>query len=104
GFRAQDCHRLLDREIGGLERRRQRRRVAGAAFPELQERSVASDAHANRLTRAGVLPDVDERVLGFLFGLLDRVLEPAMVLVAAVELLDEIDPLALAARDLIEVL
>src|SRR6185369_16327471 len=36
-------------------------------------------------------------------GLLDRFLKAAMVLVAAVELSDEVEPFPLAARDLIEV-
>ena len=52
---------------------------------------------------SGSAPDIDQRILGALLGLLDRFFEAAVMLVAAVELADEIEPLALAARDLIEV-
>jgi hypothetical protein len=51
-----------------------------------------------------ILAHVDQRIVGPLFRLLDRILEPAVVFVAAVELTDEIQPFPLAARNLIEVL
>jgi hypothetical protein len=70
----------------------------------LQERTVAADAHADALARLRIDADVDERIVGVLVRLLHRVLESAVVLVAAKELPDEIEPVALAARDLIEVL
>ena len=55
--------------------------------------------------RLGVDADVDQRIVGAsprpgLHGFF----EAAMMLVAAIELLDEVEPLALAARDLVEVL
>ena len=78
--------------------------LPGPPFPELEERSIASDADANRLAGIRIFADVDQRIVGALFRLLDRVLKAAMMLIATIELADEVEPLALAAGDLVEVL
>ncbi len=79
-----------------------------AVFPGPPSPSCRNGPKRPMRTRIGssesrIDADVDERVVGALLGLLDRVFEPAMVRVAAVELADEVEPFALAARDLIEV-
>src|SRR5207247_763313 len=74
-----------------------------SAVAHLKERPVPPDAHPDRFARVRVDADVDQRIVGALLGLLDRFLESAVVAIAAIELADEIEPLALAARDLIEI-
>src|SRR5262249_43543444 len=103
GLRANQRRRLVDAEIGRRQVRRQRRRLPRPAFALLQERAVAADAHADRFTRLGIDADVDERIVGALLRLLHGMLEPAVALVAAIELADEVEPFALAARDLVEI-
>ncbi len=104
GFRANERHRLLDAEIGRGLIRRQRCGFTRASFALLQERTVAADAHTDGFARLRIDADVDEGIVGGLVRLLHRVFQSAMVLVAAKELPDEIEPVALAARNLIEIL
>src|SRR5439155_8137835 len=94
----------LDRQIGRRECWRQRRGFPRSALAELQEGSIPADADARGVVRFGVDADVNQRVVRGGLCLLDRVLESAMMAIAAVELADEVEPLALAARDFVEVL
>src|SRR5206468_4487719 len=63
-FCPDQCHRLLDTEVRGRERRRQRGRVALPAWSQLEEWSVATNTHTNGLTGFRVLVHVDQRIVG----------------------------------------
>ena len=105
GLGLEQRQRLLEIEIGGRKVLRQRRaRAAVVLIAELQERAVAADAHADRQVAFRIAAELDDRVLDRLALVFDQVLEAGvfLLLVAAIELGKELQPVALAVRDLIE--
>src|SRR5262249_19655306 len=83
---------------------RKRSCVAWSALAKLQEGPITSDAHANRLARFGVHAEVDERVVRAFLGLFHGVFEAPVMLITAIELPNEIEPLPFASRNLIKIL
>ena len=76
--------------------------VVGSSSPT----GVANPAHAdpNRLAGVRIEANVDQRVVSAFLRLPYGDFEAPMMLVAAVELLDEVEPFAFTTRDLIEIL
>ena len=50
----------------------------------------------------GIVADIDDRIADFLALVLDQMLEPVVLAVAAVELADEVEPVFFAVGDLVE--
>ena len=101
GLGLQQFDRALHGQIGRRDVVGQRGRVARAALAALQERTEASDADANRLSRLRIDADLDRRVVD-VAGPVDDLLEAHVLAVAAVEALDELEPALLAVGDLVE--
>src|SRR5581483_6212744 len=96
GFRLQEIHRLLDAEIRRRDIFRNRRRIPRPALAALDERPVAPDAHANRLAAGRVNAQIHRRIADVVVAL-DLLLEPELIRPgAAIELAQEVDPVALA--------
>src|SRR4029453_15650279 len=96
-----DC--LIDSEIGWRHILGQRRRASRSTLCDLHEGTEASDADADSFTTLRIGAEIEHRIVGLLRAMLDRRKQTAMLAIAVVELLQECDPLALTARDLVEI-
>ena len=102
-LRAHQFERLVDRQIRRRHVLGQRRRAPGPTFGNLHERTEASDANANQFPALGIGAEIEHRVVGLLGAVLDGGQQTTMLAIAVVELSQERDRFALAARDLVEI-
>src|SRR5688572_10547355 len=104
GLGAHQLHRLLDAQVRRRNVVRQRRGPSRSALADLHERTETPDAHADGFLALRIDAEIEQRVVGLLRALLRRRQQPAVLLRAEIELPQELDPFALTARDLVEVL